>query len=315
MANFLVTGGAGFIGSNLTQALLDEGHSVRVVDNFSTGRRENLSDLAGRTDLLEGDLFHLETARAAVRDMEFVLHHAALPSVPRSVDNPIESNEAGVTATLNLLVASRDAGVKRLVFASSSSIYGNQDETKAKVESMLPAPISPYGVSKLAAESYCRVFWHAYGFEAVALRYFNVFGPRQNPASEYAAVIPRFITALLRGAPPTVYGNGEQTRDFTYIGNVVKGNLLAISAPSERVAGQVFNMAAGGETSLNQLIEILQELTGATVAPSYEPARAGDILHSRSDISKAREQLGYEPPVSLIDGLRDTVEWYRQNHG
>lgn len=311
VANYLVTGGAGFIGSNLVNALLERGHAVRVLDNFSTGKRENLAPFMDRIDLIEGDLVRLDDVRRAARDMDIVLHHGALASVPRSVEDPLGCNEANVNATLHVLVAARDARVKRVIFASSSAIYGDQDEELAKVETMFPQPISPYGVAKLAAEKYCQVFHEVYGLETVALRYFNVFGPRQDPQSMYAAVIPRFITSLLCGEPPTIFGNGEQTRDFTYVGNVIHGNLLAAEAPAERVAGHVFNMAAGGQTSLNDLVDVLQEVTGSNIRARYEPARPGDILHSRADIGKARERMGYEPQTSFLEGISRTVDWYR----
>ncbi len=311
MTTYLVTGGAGFIGSNLAAALLEQGHTVRVLDNFSTGTRANLDVLRGDLEVIEGDVSVEADARRCVQGAEAVFHLAAIPSVPRSVDDPLGSNKATVDGTLHILLASRDAGVRRVVFASSSSIYGDQDPEKAKSEDMLPAPISPYGVAKLAAEHYCRVFHRVYGLETVALRYFNVFGPRQDPASQYAAVIPRFITALLAGQPPTVYGDGEQTRDFTYIGNVIYGNLLAASAPAQQVAGQVFNLAAGGQTSLNSLIDMLHEMTGVTISPAYQAERPGDIKHSHADIRKAERQMGYTATTSLLDGLRLTVEWYR----
>ncbi len=315
MANYLVTGGAGFIGSNLVEALLARGHTVRVLDNFSTGRRENLAGFAGRIDLIEGDLAALDDVRRAVQGVEVVLHQGAIPSVPRSIEDPLASNAANTTGTLNVLVAARDAGVRRVVYASSSSVYGDQDMARPKVETMIPCPISPYGVAKLSAEHYCQVFYTVYGLETVALRYFNVFGPRQDPASMYAAVIPRFITALQRGDPPTIYGDGEQTRDFTYVGNVVSGNLLAADAPAERAAGEVFNLAAGQQTSLNTLVEMLHELTGQRVEPFYDAPRPGDIRHSLADIGKARERLGYEPHIGFLEGLRLTVDWYREQHG
>lgn len=311
MANYLVTGGAGFIGSNLVEALLEQGHSVRVLDNFSTGKRENLSEFAGRIDLMEGDLTRLDDVQAAVRDMEVVLHHGAIPSVPRSVEDPLGSNEANVNATLHVLVASRDAGVRRVVFASSSAIYGDQDPELAKVETMLPMPISPYGVAKMASEQYCQVFHTVYGLETVSLRYFNVFGPRQDPQSMYSAVIPRFITAMLHNQRPEIYGDGEQTRDFTFVGNVIKGNLLAANAPAERVAGQVFNCAAGGQTSLNQLIDMLQEILHCAIEPEYVDVRPGDIKYSQADISKATRHMDYRSDISFLEGLSRTVEWYR----
>jgi nucleoside-diphosphate-sugar epimerase len=312
VTNYLVTGGAGFIGSNLVAALLDEGHTVRVLDNFSTGKRENLSAVVDRIDLIEGDLTVMEDVQKAVQDVEVILHQAAVPSVPKSVADPLGSNAANVNGTLNVLVASRDAGVRRVVYASSSAIYGDRDPGVAKVESMPPRPISPYGVAKMAAERYCQVFYHVYGLETVALRYFNVFGPHQDPQSMYAAVIPRFITAFLEDEPPTIFGDGEQTRDFTYVGNVIAGNLLAAHTPAEKIAGEVLNLAAGGQTSLNTLVEMLQEITGSHALPVYADARPGDIKHSRADIGKARQLMGYEPEISLIDGLRLTVDWYRQ---
>jgi UDP-glucose 4-epimerase len=311
LANCLVTGGAGFIGSNLVEALVEHGHTVRVLDNFSTGKRENLAHLRDRIDLIEGDLTVLGDVRRAVQDVEVVFHQGAVPSVPKSITDPLGSNAANVTGTLHVLVAARDAGVRRVVYASSSSIYGDQDPDAPKVETMIPQPISPYGVAKLAAEHYCQVFYSVYRLETVALRYFNVFGPRQDPNSMYAAVIPRFITALLQDEPPTIYGDGGQTRDFTYVGNVVAGNLLAAQAPAEQVAGEVFNLAAGGQTSLNQLVEMLQELIGVTVTPFYSEPRPGDIRHSRADIGKAQQRMGYAPRISLLEGLRRTVDWYR----
>lgn len=310
MTNYLITGGAGFIGSNLAAELISQGHTVRIIDNFSTGKHENLNRLSGHFDVIQGDVTRLEDMRHAVQTMDVVFHQAAIPSVPKSVDDPLGSNRATVDGTLNVLLASRDAGVRRVVFASSSSIYGDQDPDLAKVESMSPLPISPYGVAKLAAEQYCRVFFIVYGLETVALRYFNVFGPCQDPESMYAAVIPRFTTALLERQAPVIYGDGEQTRDFTYVGNVVKGNLLAAHAPIEQVAGEVFNMAAGGQTSLNTLVEMLQEITGSSLSPIHDAARAGDIKHSRADISKAQDHMGYTPSISLLEGLKLTVEWY-----
>ncbi|MCC6904320.1 MAG: SDR family oxidoreductase [Anaerolineae bacterium] len=312
MANYLVTGGAGFIGSSLVEALLERGHAVRVLDNFATGRRENIAPFLPRIELIEGSLTSVDDVRQAVRDMDVILHHGAIPSVPRSIDDPVTSNEVNVTGTLHVLNAAREFGAKRVVFASSSSIYGDQDEESAKVETMRSYPISPYGVSKLAAEAYCQAFHIVYGLETVSLRYFNVFGPRQDPKSTYAAVIPRFITALLQGTAPTIYGDGEQTRDFTFVGNVVAGNLLAAESPAERVAGEVFNLATGGQVSLNMLFEMLQEMVGSNIQPIYETARTGDIKYSRADISKAYARMNYEPRIPFADGLNATVQWYRQ---
>ncbi len=311
MIRYLVTGGAGFIGSNIVETLVKQEATVRLADNFSTGRRENLAGLADKIELLEGDLAELDFARYAARDVDYVLHQAAIPSVPRSVADPLASNQAGVTATLNLLIAAKDAGVKRLVFASSSSVYG-ESVGAAKHEDLKPAPLSPYAVSKLAAEQYCMSFYTVYGFETVALRYFNVFGPRQDPASQYSAVIPKFITALLAGDAPTIYGDGEQTRDFTFVGNVIAANLHALTATN--APGQYFNIAMGQATSLNQLADMLNELVGTNVRPNYAPPRKGDIKHSTADVTKIRDALGFTPKISLIEGLRETVEWYRKQN-
>ncbi|HET7590134.1 MAG TPA: SDR family oxidoreductase [Solirubrobacterales bacterium] len=301
----LVTGGAGFIGSHLAHRLLADGNEVRVLDNFSTGNRANLTPLDGEVEIVEGDIQSYERVHNAVRDCEVVFHEAALPSVPRSIQDPLTSNAANVIGTLNLLLASRDSGVRRVVFASSSSIYG-ADPTLPKREDLAPQPISPYAVAKLASEGYCRSFSRVYALETVALRYFNVFGPRQDPLSQYAAVIPKFITALLEGRPPIVFGDGEQSRDFTYIDNVVDANLLAGSA--EGVSGMTFNVACGERISLNRLLDDLREITGVDLQANYLDPRPGDVLHSLADISQAREQLGYEPAVSFGDGLRRTVE-------
>ncbi len=311
MANYLVTGGAGFIGSNLAAELLAGGHTVRVLDNFSTGKKENLRELDGNIELIEGDVSIPDDVQRAIQGIEIVFHQAAVPSVPKSVEDPLGSNRATVDGTLQVLIAARDAGVRRVIFASSSSIYGDQDPELAKTETLPAQPISPYGVAKLAAEQYCRVFYKVYGLATVVLRYFNVFGPRQDPQSMYAAVIPRFVTALLQDRHLTIYGDGEQTRDFTYVGNVVQGNLLAAAAPVEKVGGEVFNLAAGGQTSLNTLVEMLQEIIRSDVKPIYEPPRPGDIKHSRADISKAHQYMSYEPSISLAEGLRRTIEWYR----
>ncbi|MHB1328576.1 MAG: SDR family oxidoreductase [Gemmatimonadales bacterium] len=304
MATFLVTGGAGFIGSHLVHALVERGDKVRVLDNFSTGSRENLASLTG-VDVIEGDIRSYHTVREAVDGVHFVLHQAALPSVPRSIRDPITSNDVNVVGTLNMLNASRDAKVARLIYASSSSIYGRNPELP-KREDMVPLPISPYAVSKLAGENYCRAFWDMYGFETVMLRYFNVFGPRQNPRSQYAAVIPLFIDQLLNGKAPTVNGDGSQTRDFTYVDNVVAGNLLACTAAN--VAGRVFNVAAGTRFSLLQLLEALGDLIGERVPPQFNPNRMGDVPHSFAAINAAQEALRYQPTVDFREGLRRTVE-------
>jgi nucleoside-diphosphate-sugar epimerase len=303
----LVTGGGGFIGSHTVERLLAEGHDVRILDNFATGRRENLLGVRSDIELVEGDVQSYERVSNAVRGCEIVIHEAALPSVPRSVQDPLTSNATNVTGTLNVLLASRDAGVERVVYASSSSIYGANPELP-KHEALLPQPISPYAVAKLAGEGFCRSFREVFGLETVALRYFNVFGPRQDPLSQYAAVIPNFVTALMNGRPPRVFGDGEQSRDFTYVGNVVEGNVLAMDA--EGVGGKVFNIAAGKRTSLNALLRTLERLIGRHVEPSYEEARPGDVRHSQADVSAAERDLGFRPEVSIEEGLRFTLDWF-----
>jgi nucleoside-diphosphate-sugar epimerase len=303
----LVTGGAGFIGSNLVGRLLRDGHEVRVLDNFATGHRENLSEFLGDIELIEGDIQSYERVHNAVRGCQLVFHQAALPSVPRSIQDPLTSNAANVTGTLNILLASRDEGVRRVVYASSSSAYGANPDLP-KQESMPALPISPYAVAKLAAEGYCRAFHRVYGLETVALRYFNVFGPRQDPLSQYAAVVPRFILAFLADEQPIVYGDGEQSRDFTYVDNAVEANLLA--AGSEGVAGEAFNVACAERISLNALLSELRSLAGKSIEAKYLDPRPGDVRHSLADISAARERLGYEPRVGVMEGLRHTFAWY-----
>jgi nucleoside-diphosphate-sugar epimerase len=307
MAHYLVTGGAGFIGSHLTAELLRRGHRVRVADSLITGKRSNISHI-GEVEFLEGDLADLNFAHRAAAGCEYVLHQAAIPSVPRSVKDPITSNRANVDGTLNILVAARDAGAKRLVFAGSSSAYGNTP-TLPKHERMPTSPLSPYALQKVIGEQYLQMFTRLYGLETVSIRYFNVFGPRQDPSSPYSGVISVFATALLQNRPPTIFGNGEQTRDFTYVANVVDGVLRACDAPEAN--GQIINVATGGRISLNQLFEAMKRLVGATVEPVYAEPRAGDVTDSQADISLAREILGYEPAVSFEDGLERTVEWYR----
>ncbi len=314
MANFLVTGGAGFIGSNIVLALLEKGNKVRVLDNFSTGRHENLSfadtprDLLANLEVLDGDISDLSVCRKAVDGMDYVLHQAAIPSVPRSVAKPMESNVSNIDGTLNLLISARDASVKRLVFASSSAVYGNAPGFPRK-ESIAPDPLSPYAVQKLTAEHYLRIFYELYGLETVSLRYFNVFGPHQNPDSEYAAVIPRFINAFLTDLQPTVYGDGEQSRDFTYVDNVVYGNLLAVGAPD--APGKVMNLACGGQLTLNQLLDHLRNITGSDTQAVHTDPRPGDVLHSWADITVSEQVLGYETQVSLEEGLRKAVDYFR----
>jgi nucleoside-diphosphate-sugar epimerase len=301
----LVTGGAGFIGSHLTWGLLAGGHEVRILDSLYTGRRENLGEVIGDVELIDGDIRDLEGTRRASKGCEAVFHLAAVPSVPRSIADPITTHEANATGTLNVLIAARDAGARRVVFASSSSIYGAAAELP-KRESTGPLPISPYAISKLAGENYCHSFFQIFGLETVALRYFNVFGPRQDPDSQYAAVVPKFIQAFRNGQTPTIFGDGEQSRDFTYVGNVVKANLTALARPG--VAGRVYNIACGQRTTLNQLAAILREETGAAVAPAHGPPRDGEVRHSHADISLARRELGYEPAISLAEGLRLTID-------
>ena len=309
---YLVTGGAGFIGSNLASSLLAKGHRARVLDNFLTGKRKNLAGLAERYgeafELMEGDLRDLEVTRRAAEGAEYVLHQGALPSVPRSVADPVLSNEINVGGTLTLLVAARDAGVRRVVFAASSSAYGDTPELP-KRESMTPNPKSPYAAQKLAGEHYMRIFYEVYGLETVSLRYFNVFGPNQDPASMYAAVIPRFITSVLSGTPPTIYGDGLQTRDFTYIDNVMQANLRACDAPKE-ACGRVFNIACGERVSLLDILEIVYKLAGRRVAPEFEPSRLGDVRDSLADISLAKDLLGYEPQVGFPEGLSRTFDFF-----
>jgi UDP-glucose 4-epimerase len=303
----LVTGGAGFIGSNLVEELLDRGHEVKVLDNFSTGRRENLLSWNGDVELIEGELRSYERVSNAVRGCELVFHQGALPSVPRSVQDPITSNEVNVNGTLNVLLASRDAGVKRVIFASSSSIYGDLPGLP-RVESMPVGPAAPYAVSKLAAEQYCSVANKVYGLETVALRYFNVFGRRQDPNSHYSAVIPKFITAMLNGKQPTIFGDGEQLRDFTHISNVVAANLAA--AEVEAAAGHVFNIGAGHPRSLNELVATLNRLLGTEIEPVYAERRPGDVRQSWADVSLARAVMGYEATVGFEEGLGITIESY-----
>jgi UDP-glucose 4-epimerase len=304
----LVTGGAGFIGSHLVGALLERGDQVVVLDNFSSGRRSNLDGLAAEIELVEGDLRSYERVHAAMRGVELVLHQGALPSVPRSVQDPLTTNEVNVGGTLNVLLAARDEGARRVVFASSSSVYGDANGI-VREETQRPQPLSPYGVAKLAAESYCRAFWQVYSLETVSLRYFNVFGPQQDPHSQYAAVVPRFISRLLNGEPPVIYGDGSQSRDFTFVGNVVAGNLLAAAAPG--VAGEVLNVATGGSQTVNELSAAIQRALGVEIEPVYEPARVGEIARSAADISRASQLLGYQPEVSVEEGLAATIEALR----
>jgi UDP-glucose 4-epimerase len=314
MALYLVTGGAGFIGSHIVVELVQRGDQVRVLDDFSTGKRENLQSAVdlrpSAIDVIEGDVRDLETVRRAMADADYVLHQAAVASVPRSVADPLTTNEVNVTGTLNVLIAAREAqgaGMKRLVYASSSAVYGN-NPVLPKREDMPAEPLSPYAVSKLAGENYCRAFHEVYGLPTVALRYFNAFGPRQDPTSQYAAVIPQFITRMLRGEPPIIHGDGLQSRDFIYVADVVQANLAACQA--EAAVGQVCNVASGERVNLLELVEALNEVLGTDLRPTFDAPRPGDVRHSVADISRLRELTGWEEQVSLAEGLRRTVEWY-----
>jgi UDP-glucose 4-epimerase len=308
-AEFLITGGAGFIGSNLVERLGRDGKSVRVFDNFSTGRRENLRDVKAKIEIVEGDLRNMEQVRKAVAGVRYVLHLAALPSVQRSVEDPLMTHDINVNGTLNLLVAAREARCQRVVFSSSSAVYGDTP-TLPKREDMAPWPVSPYGAHKITGECYCRLFWQLYGLETVSLRYFNVFGPRQDPQSEYAAVIPKFITSILAGRSPTIFGDGTQTRDFSHVDNVVEANILACAA-SKNALGESFNIACGERTSLLQLVDTINRITGKNIRPQFAPARPGDILHSQADVAKARKLLGWKPSVNFREGIEKAIAWYR----
>lgn len=320
----LVTGGGGFIGSHLVEGLIRRGHRVRVLDNFSTGKPANLAALRdeggspvfddkgrpipGRpVELVEGDAADPDVCVRACEGVEIVLHQAAVPSVPKSIHDPVTSHRANINATFHLLMASRDAKVRRFVYAASSSAYG-ESETLPKIESMPSSPLSPYAVQKLAGENYCRVFAGCYGLETLSMRYFNVFGPRQDPKSQYAAAIPAFITAILRNEPPTIYGDGEQTRDFTYIDNVVAANILAMEAP--RTSGEVVNVACGEHVTVNQIIKRINESLGKSVRANHVAPRSGDIKHSWADIALAQRVIGYKPVVPFAEGLKRTIEWY-----
>jgi nucleoside-diphosphate-sugar epimerase len=310
MALYLITGVGGFIGSSLAHALLSRGEQVRGVDNFSTGKRHNVAAIADHIDLREADIADLDAMHKACAGVDYILHQAAIHSVPKSILDPLANNRANVDGTLTLLVAARDAKVRRVVYAASSSAYGDTP-TLPKHEDMPPNPISPYAVAKLASEQYMISFYRCYGLETVCLRYFNVFGPHQDPSSPYSGVLARFITQMLKGQPPTIFGDGEQSRDFTYIDNAVEANLLACTAPAEKAAGQMFNIATGRRITLNETFKQLQSLTGYSGQPNYGTERGGDIKHSLADISKAEANLGYKPAIDFEEGLRRTVEWYR----
>jgi nucleoside-diphosphate-sugar epimerase len=307
----LVTGGAGFIGSHIAAALGASGARVRVIDDLSTGHAENLEEIGGQIDFVNASLADEDATRRALEDVELVFHEAAIPSVPRSVDNPRETHTACVDGTFTLLSAARERGVRRVVYAASSSAYGDQP-TLPKREEMRPEPLSPYAVAKLVGEYYCQVFNRVYGLETVSLRYFNVFGPRQDPSSQYSGVISRFISALLGNEQPVIFGDGEQSRDFTYVGNVVEANMRA--AETTKGVGQIINIANGERTTLNELLDVLKNITGRTeVQAEYRPTRIGDVRHSLADITQARELLGYEPRMGLEEGLRLTMDWWKQS--
>jgi len=310
MAKYLVTGAAGFIGSSLVRALLERGDQVRGIDNFATGRRENLTEVSEQIDFREADILDLDAVRRACEGVDYVLHQAAIPSVPKSVLDPIGSNRANIDGTVNVLVAARDQKVRRVVYAASSSAYGDTP-TLPKHEAMNANPISPYAVAKLASELYMVSFYRCYGLETVCLRYFNIFGPRQDPSSPYSGVLAKFTMQMLRGEQPTIFGDGETSRDFTYIDNAVSANLLASSAPAAECAGRVFNCATGRRVTLNETFEALKELTGFRGTAKYAPERNGDIKHSLADITLAQKYLGYKVKVTFEDGLRRTVAWYR----
>jgi len=310
MDRFLVTGGAGFIGSNICKRLIQEGFFVRIVDNLLTGKKQNLAGIIDRVDYIEADMGDKSVARAAMEGIDVVLHQGALPSVPRSLDDPAATHRHCVDATFTLLLAARDAGVKRFVYAASSSAYGDTP-TLPKVETMASNPLSPYAAAKLAGELYCTVFCRVFGLETISLRYFNVFGPHQDPTSQYAAAIPAFVTSILRGKSPTVYGDGEQSRDFTFVENVVEANLFA--AKAKQTHGEVVNIACGQAVTVNQVIGMINDIVGRDVKPAYTDPRAGDVKHSLADISLAGKIIGYKPVVSFADGLEKSIDWYSKN--
>lgn len=305
-----MTGGAGFIGSNICKKLVSQGCFVRVIDNLLTGKKSNLADIIARIEFIEADMGNEGIARTAMKDIDVVLHQGALPSVPRSIDDPAATHEHCVDATFTLLLAARDAGIKRFVYASSSSAYGDTP-TLPKVETMRPQPLSPYAVGKLVGEYYCSVFSKVFGLETISLRYFNVFGPHQDPASQYAAAIPAFVTAILKDEPPTVFGDGEQSRDFTHVDNVVEANLLA--ARAKHTAGEVVNIACGQAITVNAVIDMINEVVGKNVKPIYDAPRPGDVKHSLADITLAKKLIGFKPTVSFKQGLQKAIDWYREN--
>src|SRR5215468_3030156 len=310
MARYVVTGGAGFIGSHIVEELVRRNETVTVIDNFSTGKRENVKPFEGAAEIIDADISQAKNLAQILKGAEYVIHQAAIPSVPKSIIDPVKSHEANVNGTLQLLVACREAGVKRVVYASSSSLYGDSP-TLPKHEGMMPNPLSPYGAQKLFAEIYCQVFTKAYGLETVSLRYFNIFGPRQDSTSQYSGVLALFIPAVLQGHRPTIYGDGLQSRDFTYVQNVVEANLLACKAPG--VQGQTFNVACGDRITVNSMLQQINKITGNDISAIHAEPRVGDIKHSQADITRAKEQLGYDPKVSFEEGLRRTIDWYRGN--
>ena len=310
MAVYVVTGGGGFIGSHIVEELLRRNETVRVIDNFSTGKWENVEPFEGGAEIIEADIAEGKNLLRFLKGADFVIHQAAIPSVPKSILDPVKSHHANVNGTLQLLNASREANVRRVVYASSSSVYGDSP-TLPKHEGMMPNPLSPYGAQKLFAEIYCQVFSRVYGLETVSLRYFNVFGPRQDSTSQYSGVLALFIPAVLQSKRPTIYGDGLQSRDFTYVQNVVEANLLACTVPG--VAGQVFNVACGDRITVNSMLQQINKITGKDIAPTYADPRPGDIKHSQADITRAKEHLEYQPKISFEEGLRNTIEWYRRN--
>jgi UDP-glucose 4-epimerase len=310
MEKFLVTGGAGFIGSNICRKLVSQGCFVRVIDNLLTGKKSNLADIIDKIEFIEADMGDEQKARSAMKGIDIVLHEGALPSVPKSVDNPAATHKHCVDATFTLLLAARDAGIKRFVYAASSSAYGDTP-TLPKIETMAANPLSPYAAAKLFGEYYCSVFYKVWGLETISLRYFNVFGPYQDPTSQYAAAIPAFVTLILKDKSPTIYGDGEQSRDFTHIDNVVDANLLA--ARVRRTAGEVINIACGQAVTINQIIGMINKLVGKNVKPIYAPSRAGDVKHSLADITLARKTIGFNPAISFQQGLEKSIGWYRDN--
>jgi len=310
MEKFLVTGGAGFIGSNICKRLVSQDCFVRVVDNLITGKKSNLADVIDKIEFIQADMGDSEVAQSAMKDIDVVLHEGALPSVPVSIDNPAATHKHCVDATFTLLLAARDAGIKRFVYAASSSAYGDAP-TSPKVETMPASPLSPYAVAKLTGEYYCSVFYKIFGLETVSLRYFNVFGPYQDPASQYAAAIPAFVTAILKDESPIIYGDGEQSRDFTYVDNVVEANLLAVRA--KRTQGEVVNIACGQAVTVNEIIDMINNLLGKNVKPTYTSPRPGDVKYSLADITAAKNLIGFEPVVQFKDGLQKAIDWYREN--